>query len=137
MAPSKSEKSAAVKRPNILVVDDEPMLIDLVDDVLGKKVPCRTIAAANLSEAKKILASQTIELLVTDVNLPDGNGTTLLESLKEHQPTASAIVITGQPSMDGAINALRHGAFDFLPKPFTADNLIKRVTDALERQRAT
>lgn len=135
MAPTKSEKSASPKPPSILVVDDEPMLIELVDDLLGAKVACRTISASSLCEARKILSSQTIELLVTDVNLPDGNGTTLLDSLREHQPTASAIVITGQPSMDGAINAMRHGAFDFLPKPFTADNLVQRVTDALAKQK--
>src|SRR5438045_5661064 len=107
MAPSNTPSTMLkASRPRILVVDDEPMLIELVDDVLGSKVPCRMISAASLSEARKILASEAIELLVTDVNLPDDNGTSLLNTLKETQPTASAIVITGQPSMADAISAL-------------------------------
>ena len=123
-----------IKTPRILVVDDEPTLIDLVGDVVGGQIACNVISAKNIAEAKKILASTPIELLVADVNLPDGKGTDLVSSLKEAQPHANAIVITGQPSMDGAINAMRHGAVDFLPKPFSAASLVERVGKALELQ---
>src|SRR5687768_2900985 len=123
-----------LKTPRILVVDDEPTLIDLVGDVVGVQIPCNVISAKNIDEARKILASTPIELLVADVNLPDGKGTDLVSSLKEAQPHANAIVITGQPSMDGAINAMRHGAVDFLPKPFSAASLVERVGKALELQ---
>jgi len=123
-----------IKTPRILVVDDEPTLIDLVGDVVGGQIACNVISAKNIAEAKKILASTPIELLVADVHLPDGKGTELLASLKEKQPQANAIVITGQPTMDGAINAMRHGAVDFLPKPFSAASLVERVGKALELQ---
>jgi FixJ family two-component response regulator len=137
MAPVVTNAASAKTQspPRILVVDDEPTLIDLVDDVVGKKIPCKLVKARSLAEARKVLSSQSIELLVADVCLPDGEGTELLPDLREHQPMASAIVITGKPSMDGAIAAIREGAVDFLPKPFTADNLIARVSKALERQR--
>jgi FixJ family two-component response regulator len=130
----KAAKTKLKKTPRILVVDDEPTLIDLVGDVVGGQIPCSVISAKNIAEAKKILASTSIELLVADVHLPDGKGTELLASLKEKQPQANAIVITGQPSMDGAINAMRHGAVDFLPKPFSAASLVERVGKALELQ---
>ena len=52
----------------------------------------------------------------------------------QEQPQAQAIVISGQPSIDGAITALRHGAVDFLTKPFTAKDLSERVGRALKRQ---
>jgi DNA-binding NtrC family response regulator len=120
--------------PRILVVDDEPTLIELVGDVVGKMIPCKLVSARTMAEAKKVLATTGIELLVTDVNLPDGDGTTLLSTLRQQQPCASAIVLTGQPSVDGAIHAIREGAIDFLPKPFTADNLLARVNKALQRQ---
>jgi FixJ family two-component response regulator len=126
-----------IKTPRILVVDDEPMLVDLVGDVVGGTIACKVISAPNIAEARKILATTTIELLVADVNLPDGKGTDLLAALRETQPHANAIVITGQPSMDGAINAMRQGAVDFLPKPFSAENLVARVSKALENQAAT
>ncbi|MDQ3625465.1 MAG: response regulator, partial [Verrucomicrobiota bacterium] len=84
--------------------------------------------------ANVILQNQQIELLVTDVNLPDGDGTSLLATLRDKQPHASAIVITGAPSVDRAISALHHGALDFLPKPFSATHLQERVRRALLRQ---
>lgn len=120
--------------PRILVVDDEPTLRELVDDVVGRKIHCQMLSAGSLREARQILASQEIELLVADVNLPDGDGLSLLPTLRAHQPNASAIVITGAPSVDGAISALRHGALDFVPKPFSAEQICDRVQKALDRQ---
>jgi FixJ family two-component response regulator len=124
------------KTPRILVVDDEPTLVELFGDVVGSAVPCKLVSARTIAEANKIIAAGEVELLVADVNLPDGKGTDLLASLKKHHPQSSAIVITGQPSIDGAITAIREGAVDFLPKPFTADNLVARVNKALAHQHA-
>ncbi len=135
MAPVVKQAAATkTKTPRILVVDDEPTLIELVGDVVTGQIPCKVISAKSIAEAKKVLATTTIELLVADVNLPDGDGTALVSALKQHQPQANAIVITGAPSVDGAISAIREGAVDFLPKPFTADNLIARVNKALAQQ---
>lgn len=121
-------------RPRVLVVDDEPALVEMIGEVVGKNIDCWMITANNVGEARHILETQPIELLVTDVHLPDGDGMSLIPTLRRAQPQASAIVITGEPSMDGAINALRNGALDFVPKPFSADDLTNRVRNALERQ---
>ncbi len=121
----------AVRR--ILVVDDEPSMIELIKDVIGRQLDCEVIGASSLREAGKILSQQRIHLLVTDVNLPDGDGTALICDLRKAHPTAEAIVITGEPTMDCAINAMREGAVDFLPKPFTAKHLSERVCQALAR----
>jgi FixJ family two-component response regulator len=131
----KTTKAAATAKPRILVVDDEQALLELVDDVVGRSLPCSIIGVRSITDAKKILATQPIELMVTDVNLPDGNGTSLLSALRQQQPEASAIVITGEATVDGVVTALRQGALDFLPKPFSAEHLIDRVSKALERQR--
>jgi DNA-binding response OmpR family regulator len=124
-------------RPRILVVDDEPTLVELIDDVVGRGMNCRIFAAANLAEAKRIIASEPIDLIVTDVNLPDGDGTSLVATVRSHQPQAGAIVITGTPSIDGTIAALRNGAMDLLPKPFSSAQLTERVAKALKRQSIT
>lgn len=129
--------SGMTLRPRVLVVDDEPKLLELFDDIISPNLNCRLINAHTIEEAERILASEPIELLVTDVHLPDGNGAALIASLRRRQPHASAIVITGQPSLDGAISALRYGALDFIPKPFSADQMIERVRSALERQAMT
>jgi DNA-binding response OmpR family regulator len=120
-------------RPRVLVVDDEQGLLDVVSDVVGG-MDCNVTVARTLAQAKRKLISDSFELLVTDVMLPDGDGTSLLATLRRHQPTATAIVITGSPSVDGAISALRHGAVDFMPKPFNHEQLTDRVRKALDRQ---
>jgi FixJ family two-component response regulator len=128
------QKTPPPQPPRVLVVDDEPGLIEVIDDVVGRGMGCRVVTAATVAQARKILASQPIELLVADLNLPDGSGMSLLPALREHQPNASAIVMTGSPSVDGAIGALRGGAVDFVPKPFTQSHLVERIQKALERQ---
>src|SRR5258708_588367 len=135
MAPTALQKdSTTVTRPRVLVVDDEIDILGIISDTVGKDLGCRLLQARNLGEARHILENQSVELLVTDVHLPDGDGTTLLPMLRREQPQAQAIVISGSPSVDGAITALRHGAVDFLTKPFTAKDLTERVGRALKRQ---
>jgi DNA-binding response OmpR family regulator len=131
-----SVKSAAqgATLPRILVVDDEPAIAGLLNDVVGRAIPCSVLEASNLCEAKRILATQGVELMVADVNLPDGKGTELLGTLRDMQPAASAIVMTGKPSMERAIEAIRGGAIDFLPKPFSSAQLLERVKGALKCQ---
>ena len=98
MAPTLTpNKRASKHRPRVLIVDDEPDLLRLMSDVVGREVDCQLLGAADLSEARRILATEHIELLVTDLHLPDGNGMSLLPTLRAEQPTASAIVITGEP----------------------------------------
>jgi FixJ family two-component response regulator len=120
-------------KPRVLVVDDEPNLVELIGDVV-KSMDCRIVTANSLAEARKVIAAQPVEVLVTDVHLPDGDGTTLLPLLHRRHPTASAIVITGAPSVDTAVSALRQGAVDFIPKPFTIDQLRAHVRQALQVQ---
>jgi FixJ family two-component response regulator len=127
-------KSPPPQPPRVLIVDDEPNLLEAIGDVVGRSMGCRVVSAASVAQARKILASQQIELMVADLHLPDGDGMSLLPALREHQPHASAIVITGSPSVGHAIDALRGGAVDFVPKPFTHNHLVERVAKALERQ---
>src|SRR5688572_20926961 len=101
MAPTKSagsNKSAVTKAPRVLVVDDEADILDVVCDVASRKLGCRVIATKTVAQARKVLETQRIDLLVTDVNLPDGDGIELLPILALHQPQAQAIVITGDAS---------------------------------------
>lgn len=134
MAPIKaiSAKGVAV-RPKVLVVDDEAVLLEMIRDTVVPQLGCKLLSATSVSEARKIIESQPVELLVIDRNLPDGDGLTLLSILQLHQPSAQAIVITGAPTMDSAIQAMREGATDYIPKPFTARELADRAKSALAR----
>lgn len=121
-------------RPSVLIVDDEPAMLELVRDVLDRSIDCRLISASSIDEAKRILDAEPVQVVLLDVNLPDGDGMSLLPIIREKHPTAQSVVITGQPSLDGAIGAIRAGVSDFLPKPFAADDLRGRVDRALKRQ---
>jgi response regulator of citrate/malate metabolism len=133
---SKSKPATSPQPPRVLLVEDEPTLVEIVDDILRREIGCQVIPAANLQEAKRILESEAIQLVITDINLPDGDGMNLLPAIRKNHPTASTIVMTGQPSMDGVINAIRGGAVDFVPKPFDTQQLVAHVRKALERQAA-
>jgi FixJ family two-component response regulator len=143
MAPTKQNQAAAaaaaakgagaVKPPRVLVVDDEAELLELITDTVAKGLGCKLIPASNLTEARRALESQRIDLLVTDLHLPDGDGMSLLPVMQLHQPTAQAIIITGQATLDGAIEAIRCGATDFVKKPFTGVELADRINRALAR----
>ena len=135
MAPAGTQKKSKPSLPpRILIVDDEPGVVEAIGLVIKSNIKCRLLTASNIAEAKNVLATKTIQLLVADLNLPDGNGMSLVSSLQRHQPHASAVVITGAPSVGGAISAMREGALDFVPKPFTNDQLIERLKKALSRQ---
>jgi FixJ family two-component response regulator len=120
--------------PRVLLVDDEPGMIELVSDVLKRSRTCRLLTAPTLAAAENIIANERVDLLLADLNLPDGNGMELLPRLQQKHPEAAAVIITGTPSVNGAISAMRAGVVDFLPKPFTADHLIERVSTALAQQ---
>lgn len=126
--------SLNVLTPRVLVVDDEPTLFEMISDTVGREVNCRLVSARDLGEARRILETQRIELVVADVHLPDGDGMSLLPLLREKHPEASAIVITGDPTIERAISAIRAGALDFVPKPFDITHLTDRVRKALVRQ---
>lgn len=130
-APSASRKSTL---PRVLIVDDEADILGAINDTLQREIDCRLVTAKTIKEAERILENQSIELLVTDVRLPDGDGTALLPTLRRKHPNAHAIVITGSPTIDGAVAALRHGAVDFVTKPFNSEDFASRVQKALKRQ---
>lgn len=120
--------------PRVLVVDDEPQMLDLFRDVVARQVDCRVVYARNAAEARQLINRDGIELMVADLSLPDGDGMALVDLLREMQPAASAMVITGRADMSAAIGALRAGAIDFVPKPFSADQIVERVRRAIRRQ---
>src|SRR5262245_20899160 len=132
MAPTAiaNRKRASKGIPRVLVVDDEPELVQMLRDVVGKKIDCKILSATDLDEAKTILSQESVELLVTDLHLPSGDGMSLLNDLKSRLPSAKAIVITGKPTVNGAISAIRAGAADFVAKPFSAEQICERIGKA-------
>jgi FixJ family two-component response regulator len=126
-----SPKAERATMPRVLIVEDEFDVVEFVGDALSRNVDCRFSSAATVADGLTILKSQAVDLLIVDLHLPDGDGAELLAALRKHHPLAGAIVITGSPSVETAVSALRHGAIDFVTKPFTVDEFLRRVRTAL------
>jgi len=108
--------SSAIRHPHILVVDDEPDLRTLYELTLLRE-GYHVDTAATLSEARQHLAQQRFDVLITDMRLPDGMGTALLEQVRNQQRSERCIVITAYGSAVNAVESLKAGAFDYLTKP--------------------
>lgn len=117
----------------VMIVDDEPTVREVVAEALTR---CRmtVIEAATAAEARSALDHGTVDVALIDVKLPDADGIDLAAQLKQLDPTLESIVVTGKPSTQRAVGALRIGAADFLSKPFDLDDLTQRV-DAAVRKR--
>ncbi len=114
-----------------LVVDDERDIRELLVLTLGR-MGLRINTAANLAEARELLASNSYDLCITDMRLPDGNGIELVSEIAQHHPRTPVAMITAFGSMDLAVEALKAGAFDFVSKPVDISVLRGLVKHALE-----
>lgn len=117
--------------PVTLVVDDEPDIRELLEITLNR-MQIQTRSAATLAEAKQWLASQTFDLCLTDMRLPDGDGLELVDYIQSQGLQLPVAVITAHGSMDVAIKAMKKGAFDFLSKPVDLAVLRQLVSHALQ-----
>jgi two-component system response regulator PilR (NtrC family) len=93
-----------------------------------------TLSAADLTEAYALLGSEPLQLCLTDMRLPDGNGIELVEYIQREHPQLPVAMITAHGNVDSAIRALKAGAFDFISKPVALEKLRSLVQSALELQ---
>ena len=101
---------------SLLVVDDEPDLRTLYELTLLREGHA-VVVAADLTQARECLKKQRFDVLISDMQLPDGLGLSLLRELTDHQRTEKCIVITAYGSAENAVESLKAGAFDYLTKP--------------------
>ena len=118
----------------ILVIDDEEVLRDVLETLLVRE-GFDVISAATGEEGLSMLDSDVVDLIVLDVMLPGMSGMETLRSIKESNPTTPVIIITAYSSIDGAIEAMKHGAFHYIPKPFKNEEVILTINKALEQRR--
>ncbi|MFL5322335.1 MAG: response regulator, partial [Myxococcaceae bacterium] len=125
-----------MKSPShILVVDDDPHARDLLTRLLSPegKVTCAT----GPSEAEKVLAGEDgVDLVLTDMAMPDPNdGLKVLTAVKAASPDTPVIVLTAFGNIEGALDTIQQGAFDYLAKPFDVDQIVRTSRRALEQKR--
>jgi two-component system response regulator PilR (NtrC family) len=114
----------------VLLVDDEPDLLDLMELTLVK-MGLDTERAASVAEARQRLAARHFDLCLTDMRLPDGSGLDVVACANQHKLPVPVAVITAFGSAGNAVEALKAGAFDYLAKPVALDQLRGLVKSVL------
>jgi two-component system response regulator PilR (NtrC family) len=120
-----------MKRPRVLLVDDEPDLLDLLElDMV--RMGLDSARAGNVAEALEQLGKTNFDLCLTDMRLPDGEGLSIVRHIAEHAPETPVAVITAFGSAETAVAALKAGAFDYVEKPVTPEKVRSLVRSALK-----
>lgn len=121
-------------RKHLLIVDDEPVILQILKAVFDDE-PVRLTCVSSGTDALRVMEEQGCDLLISDKNLPDVNGLELLKAAKTLNPYTEVIIITGYASLDSALTAMEHDAFDYVVKPLNnVFDIRKKVRRALEKQ---
>jgi two-component system response regulator PilR (NtrC family) len=121
----------AMDQPRVLIVDDEPDICELLTITL-QRMNLRSSTAPDIESARRLLQSETFDLCLTDMRLPDGDGLELIDWMQRNTPMVPVAVITAHGNMEIAVRALKLGAFDFVSKPLDLVGLRKLVAAAIK-----
>jgi len=119
----------------ILIVDDEPNITEILEIVLRDE-GMEVLKTGSGREALAILQDQEVDVAISDIRMPDFSGVELLREAKQVAPDTVFIMITAFASTETAIEALQHGAYDYITKPFKMDDLRSIARRALEQKKS-
>lgn len=125
-------KKKAFTNINVLVVDDSPETVELIKRNL-QSLGYEIYTANNVQSAIKLLGSVDIDLVITDLQMPGENGIELVRHVSENHKNTGILVITGFPSIKGAIESIKIGAEEYLVKSFTDEELFNAVEGVLKK----
>jgi len=126
----------ALHKENILLVDDDINILELLQRHL-QSMNYHTYKAVSVKEALFILKDTFIDLLITDIQMPEVDGLQLLKYTNEHYPDMPKLMVTGYPSVSGTLAVMKSGATDYLTKPFTKAELREAVSKAFEKSKGS
>jgi DNA-binding NtrC family response regulator len=119
---------------NILIVDDEEVLQDVLT-VLIRREGHTTLSAHSGEAALETLEREEVDLVVLDLMLPGMSGIQVLREIRRREPDLVVVVITAYSSIESAIEAMREGAFHYIPKPFKNEEVLLTLRKGLEQRR--
>lgn len=118
----------------ILVVDDEPAVAGVIAECLSSS-GYQPETCTDSVKALSVISAVVYDVIVSDIAMPGLTGLQLLSLIKAHRPSPEVILITGFSTRELAAEALEHGAFAYLEKPFDTNDLVERVKQALWKRR--
>ena len=121
---------------NILIIDDEEVLQDILE-VLVRKDGHKPFIASTGEEGLALLEREVVDLVLLDLMLPGMHGMEVLRKIRQRDPDQVVVVITAFSSIESAIEAMREGAFHYLPKPFKNEEVLLTIRKGLEQRRLT
>ncbi|WP_158841803.1 sigma-54-dependent transcriptional regulator [Polaribacter sp. L3A8] len=119
-----------LNKENILIVDDDIHILELIQRHL-QSLNYHTYKAISVKEALEILKDTSIDLLITDLQMPSVDGLELIKYVSEHYSKMPKLVVTGFPSINGALEVMKSGAADYITKPFTKEELKTAIFKSL------
>ena len=120
-------------QPSILIVDDEPDMLQLLKRSLEPDLDCRVDVTPSARAALDMLSNRPYDLLLADIKMPGMSGLELLAAVKNDYPELTVVMMTAYGHVEMAVEAMQRGAYDFITKPFEHEALIVRLEKALER----
>lgn len=127
-------KIAEEHKNKILVVEDEKNMREILK-ILLEGEGYDISAAKDAAEGVSFIERDIFDLIITDVRMPGGNGLQILEKAQEISPETLVIIITAFGTIESAIEAMKHGAYDYIHKPFKIDEIRLVVKNALEKRK--
>ena len=129
-----SRPASSAAKDRILVVDDAPDTLEVLQRNLESE-GYQVYTAPGVAEAIRILEQAAVDLVITDLKMPKVSGLELVRHVRENYANTEVMMITGYPSIGGAVDAVKMGADEYISKPFTAEELYAAVGRALEKLR--
>lgn len=126
------------KKERILLVDDSPSTLEVLERNLASQ-GFSILTAGNVAQAIQILDANAVDLVITDLRMPGASGVDLVRHIRENFKETEVMIITGYPTVQSAVAAVKTGAEDYLAKPFTDEELfssVRRILKTLRRKKA-
>ena len=130
------KNSNSLSQQQLLIVEDDPLQAQHLQQLVTT-ANWHGVIAGSGAAARELLQQQPFQLILLDIYLPDINGIELLKELQRQQINSTIIIITSESSTELAVEAMRHGAYDFIEKPMTQGRLKVTLENALKHQQLT
>src|SRR5215831_20656546 len=120
-------------KTTVLVVDDDKALRELCLEVVNQ-LDLEGLAAEHATRALQILETHQIDIVLSDVHMPEMSGIELLKILHQEHPEVAVLIMTGYGTIPEAVEAVKLGAYDYITKPFRLDDLRRLLGRSVEQQ---